>query len=129
MDLHSLQAITVHCVPAHHLKETLCKNLAGDLTALSLVCLHNAPAYRITGTDVTGTDNQFLFCGIDQKLMEIKPVRIPLSMIRIGINACMAQILRDTLIYLKTGHGSIDPTTEMTYEFYKQYKEENEHDI
>ena len=68
MDLHSLQAITVHCIPAHHIKKTLSKNLAGDLTALSLVCLHNAPAYRITGTDVTGTDNQFLFCGIDQKL-------------------------------------------------------------
>lgn len=45
------------------------------------------------------------------------------------LNACMAQILRDTLIYLKQGHGSIDPTTELTYEFYKQYEEDNEHDI
>lgn len=45
------------------------------------------------------------------------------------LNACMAQILRDTLIYLKQGHGDIDPTTELTYEFYKQYEEENEHDI
>ena len=45
------------------------------------------------------------------------------------LNACMAQILRDTLIYLKQGHGSIDPTTELTYEFYKQYEEENKHDI
>ena len=45
------------------------------------------------------------------------------------LNACMAQILRDTLIYLKQGQECIDPTTEMTYEFYKQYEEENEHDI
>ena len=45
------------------------------------------------------------------------------------LNACMAQILRDTLIYLKQGNEVIDPTTEMTYEFYKQYEEENEHDI
>lgn len=45
------------------------------------------------------------------------------------LNACMAQILRDTLIYLKQGHGDIDPTTELTYEFYKQYEEDNEHDI
>lgn len=45
------------------------------------------------------------------------------------LNACMAQILRDTLIYLKQGQECIDPTTEMTYEFYKQYEEDNEHDI
>ena len=45
------------------------------------------------------------------------------------LNACMAQILRDTLIYLKQGNEVIDPTTEMTYEFYKQYEEDNEHDI
>ena len=42
------------------------------------------------------------------------------------LNACMAQILRDTLIYLKKGNGSIDPTTELTYEFYRQYEEDNE---
>ena len=41
------------------------------------------------------------------------------------LNACMAQILRDTLIYLKSGKGSIDPTTQITYEFYKQYEEDN----
>jgi len=45
------------------------------------------------------------------------------------LNVCMAQILRDTLIYLKKGHGNIDPTTELTYEFYKQYEEDNKHDI
>ena len=45
------------------------------------------------------------------------------------LNACMAQILRDTLIYLKQGNQIIDPTTEMTYEFYKQYEEDDEHDI
>ncbi len=45
------------------------------------------------------------------------------------LNACMAQILRDTLIYLKQGNEVIDPTTEMTYEFYKQYEEEDKHDI
>lgn len=45
------------------------------------------------------------------------------------LNACMAQILRDTLIYLKQGNEIIDPTTEMTYAFYKQYEEDDEHDI
>ena len=45
------------------------------------------------------------------------------------LNACMAHILRDTLVYLKRGQGNIDPTTELTYKFYKQYEEENEHDI
>lgn len=41
------------------------------------------------------------------------------------LNVCMARILRDTLIYLKSGKGSIDPTTQITYEFYKQYEEDN----
>ena len=45
------------------------------------------------------------------------------------LNACMAQILRDTLIYLRSGHGSIDSTTELTYEFYRQYEEEINYDI
>ena len=42
------------------------------------------------------------------------------------LNVCMAQILRDTLIYLKSGKGTIDPTTQLTYEFYKQYEEDND---
>ncbi len=46
-----------------------------------------------------------------------------------NLNACMAQILRDTLIYLKQEMENIDPATELTYEFYKQYEEDNEHDI
>ncbi|MDD6307719.1 MAG: bis(5'-nucleosyl)-tetraphosphatase (symmetrical) YqeK [Clostridiales bacterium] len=37
------------------------------------------------------------------------------------LNACMAEILRDTLIYLSSRGGSIDATTKMTYNFYKQY--------
>ena len=41
------------------------------------------------------------------------------------LNVCMAQILRDTLIYLKSGKGTIDPATQITYEFYKQYVEDN----
>ena len=41
------------------------------------------------------------------------------------LNACMAQILRDTLMYLNSGKGTIDSTTQLTYEFYKQYEEDN----
>lgn len=37
------------------------------------------------------------------------------------LNACMAEILRDTLMYLSSRGGSIDTTTKMTYDFYKQY--------
>lgn len=40
------------------------------------------------------------------------------------LNACMAQILRDTLMYLNSGKGTIDSTTQLTYEFYKQYEED-----
>lgn len=40
------------------------------------------------------------------------------------LNYCMAEILYDTLYYLRGRKGSIDPTTEITYEFYKQYEKE-----
>ena len=42
------------------------------------------------------------------------------------LNACMAQILRDTLMYLNSGKGTIDSTTQLTYRFYKQYDEDND---
>lgn len=38
------------------------------------------------------------------------------------LDACMAKILSDTLVYLSSRGGSIDPITRMTYEYYKQYK-------
>ena len=41
------------------------------------------------------------------------------------LNVCMAEILHDTLVYLSGRKGSIDPATQLTYEFYKQYKEES----
>lgn len=42
------------------------------------------------------------------------------------LDQCMAEILYDTLYYLKDRKGSIDPATELTYEFYKQYQEDHE---
>lgn len=42
----------------------------------------------------------------------------------IDLDACMAQILYDTLNYLQTRGGSIDPTTERTYQFYEIYRKE-----
>ena len=41
------------------------------------------------------------------------------------LDACMAEILHDTLNYLSGRKGSIDPATQLTYEFYKKYKEGN----
>lgn len=38
-------------------------------------------------------------------------------------NACMAEILSDTLCYLAKRGGNIDPVTRMTYDFYRQYLE------
>jgi predicted HD superfamily hydrolase involved in NAD metabolism len=40
------------------------------------------------------------------------------------LNACVAEILYDTLHYLKGRKGAIDPTTQLTYEFYRQYEKE-----
>ena len=40
------------------------------------------------------------------------------------INQCIACISFDTLTYLNQQKGAIDPTTQLTYEFYRQYKED-----
>lgn len=40
------------------------------------------------------------------------------------LDACTAEILYDTLYFLKGRKGSIDPATEITYEFYKPYHKE-----
>ena len=40
------------------------------------------------------------------------------------LDACTAEILYDTLHFLKGRKGSIDPATEITYEFYKPYHKE-----
>ena len=42
------------------------------------------------------------------------------------LDACMADILYDTLHYLNTKKGAIDPNTQLTYEYYKQYEREQE---
>lgn len=41
-----------------------------------------------------------------------------------NIDKCIAQITYDTLAYLKEKKSAIDPTTQLTYEFYRQYKED-----
>lgn len=43
-----------------------------------------------------------------------------------NLDSCMAKILSDTLNYLQTRGGKIDPTTEHTYQFYKKYQEERD---
>lgn len=40
------------------------------------------------------------------------------------INQCVAEILYDTLHFLEGRKGSIDPTTQLTYEYYRQYEKE-----
>lgn len=41
------------------------------------------------------------------------------------LDACMAQILHDTLVYLNSRGGHIDPTTAEAHEFYKGYRKED----
>lgn len=38
------------------------------------------------------------------------------------LDVCMAKILCDTLKYLSTRGGNIDPNTQRTYEYYRQYQ-------
>lgn len=40
------------------------------------------------------------------------------------IDSCIAEILNDTLLFLKKKHGIIDSMTELTYQYYKPYEKE-----
>lgn len=40
------------------------------------------------------------------------------------LDACVAQVLYDTLCYLANGKGEIDETTQITYEYYKHFRKE-----
>lgn len=42
-----------------------------------------------------------------------------------NLDACMAEILRDTLKYLSGRDGSVDPMTKKTYDYYEQYLTDN----
>ena len=42
-----------------------------------------------------------------------------------NLDVCVAQILKDTLDYLKKRGGSIDPQTQETFDFYRKYLEES----
>lgn len=41
-----------------------------------------------------------------------------------NLNQCVAEILYDTLHFLEGRKGSIDPATQITYEFYREYGKE-----
>lgn len=41
----------------------------------------------------------------------------------IDLNRCVARILRDTLTYLHEKGGKIDPGTQRTYDYYRQFEE------
>lgn len=41
------------------------------------------------------------------------------------LDACMAEILRDTLKYLSGRGGSVDPMTKLTYDYYERYLIDN----
>lgn len=40
------------------------------------------------------------------------------------LDRCVAEILYDTLHFLKNKKGAIDPATQLTYEYYKQFRKE-----
>ena len=40
------------------------------------------------------------------------------------LDACMAEILCDTLKYRSRVGGPLDPSTQLAYEFYRQYQKE-----
>lgn len=42
------------------------------------------------------------------------------------LDACVAEILHDTILYLARRAGQTDPMTQITYDFYRQYRKEEQ---
>lgn len=134
---------------SHEERVSLCENNQVEISASELenkALLHAKAGavlakqkYQITDTEVlhaiavhtTGEPNMNVLDKIVYIADYIEPLRSKspnLQLVRTlaykDLDACMAQILSDTLIYLKNRGGHIDITTEQTYEFYKQYRKE-----
>ena len=50
-------------------------------------------------------------------------LKIIRQMAFIDLDAAVKKILEDTLDYLRSGDGEMDPMTEETYQYYKNYNE------
>lgn len=110
---------------------TLLHAKAGVVLAEQKYDVHDPEILHAIKVHTTGEPNMSLLDKIIYVADYIEPKRDKaphLDMIRkiafSDINQCVAEILYDTLHFLEGRKGSIDPTTKITYEFYKEYEKE-----
>ena len=93
-----------------------------DEDILHAICVHTTGEADMNMLDKIIYIADYIEPGRD-KAPNLETVR---SMAYTDLDACMAQILSDTLSYLASRGGDIDPTTELTYQFYKKHQKERE---
>ncbi len=86
----------------------------------------NAICYHTTGRPGMSLLEKIVFVAdyiepgrsVAEDLPQVRPMAFA------DIDACVLKILYDTLVYLNGSSAEIDPMTQKTYEFYKQFDEE-----
>ena len=93
-----------------------------DEDILHAICVHTTGEPDMNVLDKIIYIADYIEPGRD-KAPNLEAVR---SLAYVDLDACMAQILDDTLSYLASRGGDIDPTTELTYQFYKKHQKERD---
>ena len=93
-----------------------------DEDILHAICVHTTGEPNMNILDKIIYIADYIEPGRD-KAPNLEKVR---SLAYVDLDTCMAQILSDTLSYLKSRGGEIDPTTELTYHFYEKHLKERE---
>lgn len=93
-----------------------------DEDILHAICVHT------TGEPDMNTLDKIIYIAdyIEPGRDKVPNLEIVRKLAYIDLDASMAQILCDTLSYLNTRGGDIDPTTELTYQFYEKYLKERD---
>ena len=93
-----------------------------DKDILHAICVHTTGEPDMNMLDKIIYIADYIEPGRD-KAPNLELVR---SMAYTDLDVCMAQILSDTLSYLRSRGGDIDPTTELTYHFYEKHLKERD---
>lgn len=117
--------------PAEGENPTLLHAKAGAVLAEELYGVKNPEILHAIQVHTTGAPDMNLLDKIIYVADYIEPKRDKAPHLEVirqlafkDINQCVAEILYDTLHFLEGRKGTIDPTTQLTYEYYKQYEKE-----
>ncbi len=121
----------IEVTPSELENKALLHAKAGAILAKTVYDIEDVDVLHAIAVHTTGEQNMSVLDKIIYIADYIEPGRDKapnLSLVRKlayrDLNVCMAKILDDTMEYLHSGGGIVDPTTAKAQEFYQQYRKE-----